>query len=351
MESIGANVIEVETNQGITGWGDGSWGEELLRRSPQLVIGRSAFEAEAIYEEMGGYDRGVSEPGGLDVALWDIIGKALGKPISVLLGKKYRSRVMPYASAGYRKDRPDMGAAYAEEASYWTGERGYRAIKLKTGYGPEIDLEVIAAVREAIGPRIKLGIDSGTPGIYDDGTAVGLGRQLEEFNLEYWEEPIEKYDLDGYARLKNALRVPLASGEALPIDWVVKNYINRNVVDIVQPDIETAGFTGAKKVNYAAWLNWIRVMPHTWGTPIRIAATMHWSACVPYHSERYINPPPVLFELHLPHESPAWDLTETPIEPNPEDGMIEVPTAPGLGIQVIPDVLEKYRTGDVITIG
>ena len=355
MKAIGTIVIEVETDQGITGWGDGSWadnswGGDLLRSSPELVIGRSPFEAEAIYEALGGHGRSVSEPGGLDTALWDIIGKALGKPISSLFGKQYRTRVMPYASAGYRKDWADSAAGFAEEARYWTHEMGYRATKMKTGYGPETDVEIIAAVREAIGPRIKLGIDSGTPGIYDDGTAVGLGRQLEALNLEFWEEPIEKYDLEGYARLKNSLRIPLASGEGLPIDFVIKNYINRNTVDIVQPDISTAGFTGARKVNYAAWLNWTRVMPHTWGSPIRIAATMHWTACIPQHSERFVNPPPVLFELHLPHESPAWELTEKRIEVDKEDGMIEVPTGPGLGIEVIPEILDKYRSGDVEVI-
>ena len=237
MESTGANVIEVETDQGITGWGDGSWGGDTLRRTPEMVVGRSPFEVEAIYEEMGGHGRVVSEPGGLDIALWDIIGQALGKPISSIFGKQYRTRVMPYASAGYRKDWPDTAAGFAEEERYWSHEMGYRALKMKTGYGPELDVEIIGAVREAIGPNIKLGIDSGTPGIYDDGTAVGLGRQLEEFNLEYWEEPIEKWDLEGYARLKNSLRIPLASGEALPIDWVIKNYIDGNYVDIVQPDI------------------------------------------------------------------------------------------------------------------
>lgn len=352
---MATHLIEVQTDQGVTGWGDGSWGEnswggELLQKSPELVIGRSPFEVEAIYEELGAHRRNVGEKGGLDIALWDIIGKVLGKPISSLLGKQYRTRVMPYLSAGYRKDWPDVAAGFANEISHWTNEMGFRAAKIKTGYGPEADVEIIGAVREAIGPRIKLGIDSGTPGIYDDGTAVALGRQLEQFNLEFWEEPIDRHDLEGYARLKNSLRIPLASGEGMPIDSLIKNYINRNAVDIVQPDISTAGFTGARKVNYSAWLNWTRVMPHTWGSPIRIAATMHWAACIPQHSERFINPPPVLFELHLPHESPAWELTEKPIEVDKKDGMIEVPTGPGLGVEIVPEVLEKFRFGDVIEI-
>jgi D-galactarolactone cycloisomerase len=177
-----------------------------------------------------------------------------------------------------------------------------------------------------------------------------LGRQLEQFNLEFWEEPIEKYDLEGYDRLRNAVRIPLASGETLPIDWVIKNYINRQTVDIVQPDIQHSGFTGAKKINYAAWMNRVRVIPHTWGSPIRIAATMHWCACIAHGSDRYINPPPVMFELHYPHESVAWDLIDKYIEADKTDGKIEVPTGPGLGIRVIPEVLDKYRVGEKIVI-
>jgi D-galactarolactone cycloisomerase len=350
MTSTGANIVEIQTNAGLTGWGDGSWGGDLIRRNPELVIGRSPFEAEAIYDELGGYGRNVSEPGGLDIALWDLIGQALDKPVCQIFGKQYRTRVMPYASAGYRKDWPDQAAGFAEEERYWTHDMGFRACKMKTGYGPVFDVEIIGAVREAIGPHIYLGIDAGTPGIYDDGTAVMLGRQLEQFNLEYWEEPIEKYDLEGYERLKNAIRVPLASGEALPIDWVVKNYINRQAIDIAQPDISTAGFSGGKKITYACWINRVRLMPHTWGTPIRIAATMHWSACTPVSNPRAVNPPPELFELHLPHESPAWELTEQRIEVDKRDGQIAVPTGPGLGIKVIPEVLDKYRNGDVIEI-
>ena len=346
----GATIIEVETDQGITGWGDGRIHVDLLNRNPELVIGKSPFEVESIWESLGGYSRNESVAGGLDIALWDIVGQALGKPICQIIGKQQRTRIMPYASAGYRKDWPDMAKGFAEEERYWSLEMGYRAVKMKTGYGPEIDVEIIAAVREAIGPKIKLGIDSGTPGIYDDGTAVGLGRQLEQFNLEYWEEPIEKYDLEGYDRLRNAVRIPLASGEFLPTDWVVKNYIQRQTVDIVQPDIETIGFTGAKKINYAAWLNRVRVMPHTWGSPVRIAASMHWTACIPSLSPRGLNPPPILMELHLPHESPVWELTEKRIEVDKEDGQIEVPTGPGLGIKVIPEVLEKYKRTDPVVI-
>jgi D-galactarolactone cycloisomerase len=352
MKAVGASVVEVETDAGLTGWGDGPWGGEVVRKNRELVIGRSPFEAEAIFDEItelsadsfqARLPRFAPSPGGLDTALWDLMGKALGKPVCQILGRQYRKRVMPYASAGYRKNWKDLERGFADELRHWTHDVGFRAAKVKTGYDPVTDYRVVSAVRKAIGDQIHLGIDSGTPGAYDDGTAVSLGRRLEELNLEFWEEPINKYDLEGYARLKRVLRIPLAAGEALPIDWLIENYIQKQTVDIVQPDISEAGFTSGKRVTYAAWVNRVRLVPHSWGTPIRIAAEMHWAATIPDISRAW-NPPPVLFELHLPHESPAWGLSTKRIEVDKSNGMIAVPTGPGLGIEIDRDELGRYRT-------
>ncbi len=351
MTTLGSSIVEVGTDAGLIGWGDGPWGGEVLRKNRELAIGRSPFEAEAIFDEITDLSadafqarmpRNAPSPGGLDVALWDLMGKALGKPIHQILGKRYRKRVMPYASAGYRKNWPDLEAGFAEELRHWTKDVGFRAAKVKTGYDPVTDYRVLRAVRKAIGDKIRLCIDSGTPGAYDDGTAVSLGRRLEELNLEFWEEPINKYDLEGYARLKRVLRIPLAAGEALPVDWLVENYIQKQTVDIVQPDISESGYTGGKRLTYASWVNRVRLVPHSWGTPVRIASEMHWVATIPDISRAW-NPPPALFELHLPHESPVWSLTTKRIEVDKADGMIEVPNGPGLGIEIDRDELDRYR--------
>jgi D-galactarolactone cycloisomerase len=357
MTALGSSIVEVETDAGLIGWGDGPWGGELVQKNRELVIGRSPFEAEAIFDAITDLSadsfqarmpRGAPSPGGLDVALWDLMGKALGKPVHQILGKQHRKRVMPYASAGYRKNWPNLEAGFAEELRHWTKDIGFRAAKVKTGYDPVTDYRVVRAVREAIGEEIHLGIDSGTPGAYDDGTAVSLGRRLEDLNLEFWEEPINKYDLEGYARLKRALRIPLAAGESLPIDWLVENYIQKQTVDIVQPDISESGFTDGKRITYEAWLNRVRLVPHSWGTPVRIASELHWAATIPDISRAW-NPPPVLFELHLPHESPVWGLTTKRIEVDKTDGLIEVPNSPGLGFEINRDELDRYRR-QLITI-
>jgi D-galactarolactone cycloisomerase len=360
----GATIVEVKTDAGLTGWGDGGAAEQLLTRNPKLAIGRSPFEVEAIFDELRAVGSTVFAPagasatqaslsagaggaaGGLDVALWDIVGQALSKPVCQIFGKQYRKRVMPYASAGYRKNWPDLEAGFAAELRHWTHDVGFRAAKVKTGYDPHTDARIIGAVRKAIGPSIRLGIDSGTTGAYDDGTAIALGKKLEEYNLEFWEEPIDKFDLEGYRRLKSVLKIPLAAGEALPMDWVMKHYIQDQIVDIVQPDIDSFGLTGGKRITNLCFECGVRLVPHSWGTPIRIVAEMHWMATVPPTSNA-LNPPPALFELHLPHESPAWGLTKKRIEVDKTDGCIEVPSGPGLGIEVDRNVLEKFRIDQV----
>ena len=116
----------------------------------------------------------------------------------------------------------------------------------------------------------------------------------------------------------------------------------------MQPDISESGFTSGRRITYAAWINRVRLVPHSWGTPIRIASEMHWAATIPDISRAW-NPPPVLFELHLPHESPVWGLTTKRIEVDQADGMIAVPSGPGLGIDINRDELARFRK-QVITI-
>lgn len=209
-----ASLVEVTTDAGLTGWGDGKWGGERLQSHPELVVGRSPFEVEAIFQDLraaAGHQTRVGDAaaGGLDAALWDLCGKALKRPVCDLIGGRRRDRVEPYLTALYRQDWPDLGEGLAEEACYWKC-RGWRAMKMKTGYGPDTDVRVVRAVRKAIGDDIQLGVDSNCA--YDAGTAAALGRRLEEFQPMWWEEPILADDLDGYARLAQCVRFPLASG-------------------------------------------------------------------------------------------------------------------------------------------
>ena len=338
-----ATVVEVITAEGLTGWGDGGLYDELQRR-PEAVIGRSPFEVEAIFEQLREPQTLQRRPGpqwcgGLDVALWDLMGQALNLPICRLLGPQYRTRVEPYCTALYRKDWPDLGRGLAEEALHWKAQ-GFRTVKMKIGYGPETDAAIVATVREAIGD-MGLAVDSNCA--YDAGTAIALGRRLEPYNLLWWEEPLPADDLPGYARLKDHLPMPVATGETLPVDRLILDYIQPRLADILQPEIEFVGFTGGRRVSSMCWLNHLRIVPHNWGTAIRTAAILHWMAAVPPVTEA-IAAPPQLFELDST-EHPIRDaVVRAPFRVDPADGCIPVPAGPGLGIDIAREAVDEYRT-------
>ncbi len=342
-----ATLVEVTTDAGLTGWGEGGWGGEALRAHPELVLGRSPFEVDAIYDEVrppaeGQLRMGAARAGGLDVALWDIVGQALGAPVWRLLGKKYRDRVEPYCTALYRKDWPDMSEGLAEEAVGWK-RAGFRAMKMKIGFGLEADARNVAAVRAAIGEETGLAVDSNCA--YDAGTAEALGRRLEQYGLMWWEEPLLADDWEGYRRLKGAVKIPLAGGETLDVDGLVRDYIQPRLVDVVQPEIEIVGLTGARRLSYLCWLNHVRLSPHNWGTALRTAAILHWMATVPPVTEA-LAAPPAVFELDQT-ENPLRDAVVRQKLTLGEDGRMSVPEGPGLGVEVVPEAVEEYETGRV----
>jgi D-galactarolactone cycloisomerase len=342
----GVTVVEVNTDCGLTGWGEGGFGGDRLRHHPELVIGRSPLEFEAIFDDLRApsaaqHDRGEPSSAGLDAALWDLTGRALGLPIWKMLGRRYATRIMLYCTCMYRKHWPDLGEGLAEEALSWVA-KGFRILKMKVGYGPEFDVAIVRAVRKAIGSEIGLAVDANCA--YDDGTALALGKRLEEFNLLWWEEPIWADDLTGYDRLRRLLPIPLASGETMSLDWLLRHYVRPRRVDIVQPDLDTVGLTGARHISCMCALNQVRLMPHNWGTHIRTAGVLHWMSCFPE-----VNGWPQMFEFDQT-ESPFREaLIRQNIVMDPVDGRIAVPEGPGLGVDVVPEAVDEFRT-DLVEI-
>ncbi len=340
-----ATLVEVTTNAGLTGWGDGHCDTATLQANAERLIGRSPFEVEAIYNELRHPAGQQQRPGppaapGLDVALWDLVGQALGQPVYALLGHRHRNSVRAYLTALYRKDWPDLATGLADEARRWV-DAGYHAVKMKIGYSPEVDVQIVAAVREAIGPNIGLGVDSNCA--YDAGTAARLGSRLEPYDPMWWEEPVMADDLDGYRRLREAIRIPLAGGETGSTDWLIGNYVQPRLVDVLQPDIENVGLTGARTLTHLAWLNRIRLIPHNWGTALRTAATLHWMACCPPLTPA-LNPPETMFEFDQTEHPFRDEILNERIAPDAADGTIPVPTGPGLGVTVNKDAVARFRT-------
>jgi D-galactarolactone cycloisomerase len=342
-ETRETTVVEVRTDGGLTGWGEGKCSIDVLQSRKEAVVGRSPFEVEAIIESLRAPAGFQERPGpptcpGLDIALWDLIGKATELPVSRLIGRQYRDRIGAYCTALYRKDWPDLAAGLAEEAVAWK-ERGFRAMKMKIGYSPEIDTAIVGAVRNAIGSEVGLAVDSNCA--YDGGTALRLGKRLEQFDLLWWEEPVLADDFAGYRRLREGVGIPLAGGETKDADWLIQNYLQPRIVDVLQPDLENVGLTGARMLTRLCWLAHLQLVPHNWGSALRTAAALHWMSTMPPLTPA-LSPPLIAIEFDQT-ESPFRDaIVEERIALDPADGSLRVPDGPGLGVTVNREALERF---------
>lgn len=347
----GALVLEIRTDEGITGWGD-CYGPAAVSRSivesllKPSVIGKDPFDVEVIWEALynkvkdyGLTGMTIAAISGVDIALWDIIGKACNKPIHKLIGGAFRTKLDAYATGLYFKDMKRlMEEAVAEARGY--ADQGFRAIKMKIGLGSiRKDIERVAAVRDAIGPDIHLMVDANH--CYNVPQAINIGRELEKLDVLWFEEPISPEDLDGYVEVSRSLDMAIAGGENEFTKFSFREILDRRAMDIVQPDVCAAGgITECKKIAALAQARAVQCVPHAWGTAIGLAATMHFLASLP-------DTPPCLFPI-----SPMLEYEQT-FNPFRDEltsaklthtrGYVDVPDGPGLGIEVDRGVLDRYR--------
>ena len=329
-------VVEVTTDEGITGWGEGA--TVPPRRALEAhVLGRNPFHNEVIWEALHKQGVDAAAISAVDIALWDIMGKALGQPICHLLGGAFRDRVQAYATGLFRKEVPDHTRALVAEAEGYAAE-GFRAMKMKVGFGPDYDIRNVAAVRRAIGDDILLAVDANCG--YDRGSAIAVGQRMAESNLLWFEEPISGDDVEGYVEIRRALRIRISGAEQLRGRWAFRRMLQEGALDIAQPDVcVCGGFTEFRKIAAMASANHVRVIPHMFGTAIRLAATLHLLATLP-DTPRSLEPFPTLLEYDMSENALRTELAQTPIRHS--DGWVNVPRAPGLGIEIDRSVLQRY---------
>ena len=332
-----AGVVEIVTDAGVTGWGEG-----LSTPSRQAIdahlVGRDPLDVAVICNDLYARGRGdMAAVSAVDIALWDIAGKARDTPVYRLLGGAFRERIPAYASGLFMKDRPDHTQALADEARAYA-DAGFPAVKMKIGYGEAYDVKNVAAVRRAIGDDLLLAVDANCG--YDVGTAIEVGRKIADNDIYWYEEPVGTDDVAGYVEIRHALGMRIAGGEQLRGHRAFRDLIQGRGLDIVQPDISIAGgFTECRKVQAMASANGVRVLPHMWGTSIRLAATLQWQATIPDDPES-LHPQPSLFEFDMTENALRTELAAEPIRA--VDGEVEVPQGPGLGIEIDRDLLERY---------
>ncbi|MEE3258829.1 MAG: mandelate racemase/muconate lactonizing enzyme family protein [Candidatus Latescibacterota bacterium] len=332
-----ACVVEIETDAGIRGWGEAT---RMISRGAleAQVIGRDPFDRERIWNGLNAFGWGdIAAISAVDIALWDIVGKALGLPVYKLLGGAYRDKIPAYASGLFRKDVADNTGALQDEARAYV-DAGFGVVKMKIGFGAACDVEIVRAVREAIGPDILLAVDANCA--YDVGTALDVGYRIADWELYWYEEPVAPDEIKGYREIRQKLPMRIAGGEQLEGRWAFRDPLQKRCLDIVQPDICIAGgFSECLKVQAMASANRVRVLPHMWGTAIRLAATLHWQATIPDYPEG-MAPEPSLLEFDMTENGLRTELAQEPIRTI--DGFVAVPQGPGLGIEIDRAVLERY---------
>jgi D-galactarolactone cycloisomerase len=347
----GSCIVEIETSDGIVGWGE-CYGPSAVAKAyietqfAPRIIGRDAFDVEVIWEDLynrikdyGGRGMATSALSGIDIALWDIIGKSCGKPIHKLIGGAYRTEVTAYATGLYFIDMDRLVEEAVEEATEFAAN-GFVAIKMKIGLGsPKLDIERVAAVRKAIGDDVRLMVDANH--CFTVPQAIRIGRELEKLNVEWFEEPISPEDIDGYVEVTRSLDMAVAGGENEFTRWGFRDLVVRKAMDIIQPDVCAAGgISECRKIATLASAHGVECIPHAWGSAIGLAATLHFLAALPDQPPSF-KPMPPLLELEQ-CENPFRDLLS--VEPILQKaGKVQIPTGAGLGIEINRSVLDRYR--------
>jgi len=370
--------VEVDTDEGLIGIGvTGSpsciIGPIILDRQGGLIrflVGRDPLEPGRLWVRMfqdwqalrgrgGEGGMAVNAMGAVDMALWDLAGKALNRPLCKLLGGAVQSRVMAYASGTAfdpdslvgkvppRLKSPEQLAAESRALV----RQGFRAVKF--GWGNHFrteDKERLAAIRQAIGPDTRLMLDFGCPAYWTPGwnlkEAIRATRFLEAFDLYFLEEPMPPFDVDGYAALTQAVEVKIASGESLSTTHEFQPFIDRRALDIIQPDAAQMGVTQFHYVARRAEETGLLCIPHSPWSATVVAAHLHLlstvsnGAMVEYPGwEALREGPTSAYRItRMAHE----EVIQHPLKLS--DGYLQLPEGPGLGLgNYVPEAFSRME--------
>jgi D-galactarolactone cycloisomerase len=343
-------IVKITTDTGIVGWGESHTPvsgaitkttiDSLLA---PIVIGRDPLDTHPIWEAMystmrlRGHSSGflMEAISGIDIALHDIMGKALNVPIAALLGGQLRDRIPVYASSlpHVHKESGEAGVTGLLDAARVLVEAGYRTIKIKLGIHLADDVAILRRLRAEIGDQVGIAVDVG--GMYDIAIARRAGQLMFEAGQILWlEEPLTPENLRDYARLTAFLDVAVAGGECLCNRWIFNDFLAQGALDIIQPDVSRAGGIGeCKRISDLADTYGVPFVPHvSTGTAIYMAASLQWAAA---------GPNLMMCEWPLDQEAAGNGILRQPFRF--EDGCIAVPNAPGLGIDLDEAALRRWE--------
>ncbi len=343
-----ALIVRVETDAGITGLGevdsspmavkgaiDGPFSHTTACGLAQVVLGEDPFETERLWYKMyraniygGRRGVGVHAMSGIDLALWDIKGKALGLPVWKLLGGGFHDKIRCYASSLFGATPEKTG-----ELARRFRDQGFNAVKFgwdPMGQDEKTDIALVREARKGLGDDADLLIDAGL--CWDAATALQRARAFSEHNIFWLEEPLRPDDYEGYRRLADATEVRIAAGEEESNRQSFLDLMDRGRIDVVQVDLtRCGGFTEAMKIAALAWDRGLVVANHGFTTYINVAAALHWLNSIPNA---------LICEFVAEEETNLREFI-TRQKLRAKDGYLAVPTEPGLGIELDEEALRN----------
>jgi D-galactarolactone cycloisomerase len=340
-----ALLVKISTDSGLVGWGEtadvgGTHGiiEEHLKA---VLLGKNPLEHRKLWRAMWGPNFGDGRAvAGCDLALHDLRGKALGLSIADMYGGRQRDTIMGYAAAMNYTEGVRPEDQHPAEAAALV-KQGFRAMKIRTGrYGHKRDLAVIQKIREAVGPDVRLLTDGN--GAFTLPQAVKFGKELEKLDFYCFEEPLpQSPNYAGYDELTRSLDIGVSGGEALDSRGSAREHIVKRSFDIIQPDVSLCG--GIAEVLFIcemARLFGIQALPHCWAGAIVIAATLQLNSLMAPHFQGFSNGDEPMLEFDV-YENPFRDEIVTR-KFELKNGYFDVPTGPGLGIEIDEDAVRRY---------
>ena len=344
ISTVHAALIQVHTDEGITGLGETYVGifaplavKGIVEALEPLLIGEDPMNIAALYQRLvsktlfwARVGAGISTIGAVEMALWDIAGKAVGKPVYELLGGAVHARLPLYASGGLEKPLEEL---VDEMRGY--REEGLKAVKVRIGMDPARDLEKVRRVRDVIGEGMDLMVDAvqgHNPEPWTAAQAVRAGSALRELNLRWFEEPCAATDYAGYAHVRRHVSIPISGGESSTTIHEFRHFFDAGALDIAQPDVAHAGgIIECRKIATLAQSQGVEVAFHSWSSSVVLAGNYHLAFTLPNCK--------VL-------EYPTWGYPLRDalfVEPlQIEQGDLLPPSAPGLGVELRDEVREEF---------
>jgi len=343
-------ILKITTDEGIVGWGE-AFGPAFINKTiiddymAEMIIGKDPMDTEVIWEQLYNQFRDHCRKGNIieaisaiDIALWDIKGKAFNLPIYKLMGGTPRERIKPYATGLYRKELPTVVNDLIKEAESYV-KQGFNAIKIKIGFGVDDDIKTIREIRRALGGNIQLMVDVNHA--YNASTAIKLSKNIEEYDITWFEEPVPPEDIEGYIEVKSKTNIPVSGGETEFCRYGFNNLLRKRAVDIVQPDCcLTGGISEFKKIAVLASIYNIQCYPHIWGSAIALATGINCAFFLQDFPYKLL-PEDMLLEYDRTPNIFREKLSINSVEI--KDGYILPSDKPGLGIEIDEDLIKRYR--------